>query len=287
MAVIAYVARSCLAPLLLVPVVVAGCAATPTPRELINARARVDEAMSGDRASLDLRDVTAARDSLARAERAFASEGDTPTTRGLAYVAGREADLALVRAETTGAEEAANEHELELTGTSHRVRAAKSKLLDQQGRVLTAIDRAVQKELRAEPERLMKEGLHTLASVALVHDEERATVVSMPWHVLFYPGDVDLRQAARDPLGVIASALDEDHAARVRIKVYRGLRDYAQSRELAAARGASIKKDLVARGVAPGRISSSISDGIAPEDGGQAATNAQIEFIVEVPSLPR
>lgn len=78
---------------------VAGCASR-TPTELKNARSAYQRAAQSPGASLAQTDVYEAKKSLDRAEQAFASDGDEPETRDIAYIAERKAIIAQAKGDT-------------------------------------------------------------------------------------------------------------------------------------------------------------------------------------------
>ena len=76
-----------------------GCAQT-VPKELADARAAYDRASHGPAQELTPADLHVAETSLAEAEHAFEEEGNCDTTRDLAYIAQRRAQIAEARART-------------------------------------------------------------------------------------------------------------------------------------------------------------------------------------------
>jgi hypothetical protein len=75
---------------------VAGCASTSPPRELVNARVAYQQAQTGNATRLSPADLHEAEVALAAAERAY--EDDEDSVRDLAYIAQRKAQLAEARA---------------------------------------------------------------------------------------------------------------------------------------------------------------------------------------------
>ena len=80
-----------LTPMALLLALTGGCATVAPPQELVVARNTYQGAASGPAAQLDPTALHTAQVSLDTAERSFSADGDTPTTRDLAYVAERRA----------------------------------------------------------------------------------------------------------------------------------------------------------------------------------------------------
>ncbi|NVJ08898.1 OmpA family protein [Myxococcus sp. AM001] len=74
-----------------------GCAHTPPPQELLNARAAYQEVSTSPQGRERPRDVAAARDALLEAEREYDRSQDSPRTRSLSYVALRKSETAGAR----------------------------------------------------------------------------------------------------------------------------------------------------------------------------------------------
>ena len=71
-----------------------GCGSTPPPKELLEARSTYDRVSKGIAADQSPAELHVAKNALAAAEKSFSSDGDSPETRDLAYVATRKAQLA-------------------------------------------------------------------------------------------------------------------------------------------------------------------------------------------------
>ena len=68
---------------------VAGCASTLPPTELVNARAAYTRASTGETAQLNPADLHVAKQTLDDAERSFAEDGASQKTKDAAYTAER------------------------------------------------------------------------------------------------------------------------------------------------------------------------------------------------------
>ena len=73
---------------------VVGCGSTLPPKELVAARASYQLASQGPAAQQSPAELHVAKQSLDVAERAFADDGDSPSTKDFAYIAMRKAQLA-------------------------------------------------------------------------------------------------------------------------------------------------------------------------------------------------
>src|SRR4051812_40920962 len=83
---------------------IAGCGSAVLPPDLATARTVYARAATGPAASLNPADLHTAKESLDKAEKSFADEGDSQKTRDLGYAAAREAETAEARARGLQAE---------------------------------------------------------------------------------------------------------------------------------------------------------------------------------------
>jgi Domain of unknown function (DUF4398) len=79
--------------------VLAACGASAPPRELVDARTAYQRAASGPARDVDPGALNDARNSLNRAESAFAASAETSDVRALGYVAERKSELASIKAQ--------------------------------------------------------------------------------------------------------------------------------------------------------------------------------------------
>src|SRR5512139_218134 len=84
----------------LAAVLLAACASSPPPRQLIDARAAYNEARLGKAAELAPAELHMARVALNAAEQSYQDDAESAETYTLAYVALRTAELVKVQAET-------------------------------------------------------------------------------------------------------------------------------------------------------------------------------------------
>lgn len=95
------------------------CATAMPPKELIAAREAYARAQQGTTAKLDPAELHTAAKALAAAEGSFERDGDTASTRDLAYIAERRVQIANAKASESQAN-AAEEHAV---STMHAARA--------------------------------------------------------------------------------------------------------------------------------------------------------------------
>src|SRR5580698_2859078 len=95
----------------------AACASSPEPRELLDARTAYQEAARGPAAELNPAQLHVAHDDLAVAEQSWVNHGDNFETRDRAYIALRHAQLADAQARRTDYDQKINLslHQVETT----------------------------------------------------------------------------------------------------------------------------------------------------------------------------
>ncbi len=258
------------------------CASALPPPELADARARVAEATSLHATFVDPHDVEVAKSSLDRAERTYTQEGDTAATRGLAYVANRQAELALARASTAKAENDSDKDERTLASERDLAKDADERLLDQQGRFLLAMDRDIQEELRQEPARRLVRALGALSGFANVDATSPHVVVSVPTMSLFLIGHVDLRRSAAPHLDDVVHALAEDPASHVDLTLHDLTANTGpRALSVAAMRVNAVERYLVGHGVASARIRTASHTADA-----DASTGDHVDVVIDLGAPP-
>src|SRR6187402_880986 len=88
-------------------VMLAGCAVSVPPQDLLSARNAYQRASQGAAPTVAPKDLDVARKQLAVAEASFTDDGDTQHTRDQAYLALRKAEFAEVITRTKQAEQSA------------------------------------------------------------------------------------------------------------------------------------------------------------------------------------
>jgi len=271
----------------------AACATSGTSRELVEARATFARAnASGAPAEAPASMAEAAR-LLQAAERANASDARSMRERQLAYLATRQAQIAIAeanarvakkdaelaraalarranealtaaeasKAEATSEGERRAEIERELAETRTKL-AEKGQALDQQTQQLRDRETALQAELaalRGERERVVHERDAALAQVkefAKIQEEKRGLVITMPAEVLFRVDEATLLPPARAKLEEVAAALQKLGPGQTfMIEGHTDSRGTAEYNvRLSKARANAVREFLISRGVEPGKI---------------------------------
>jgi outer membrane protein OmpA-like peptidoglycan-associated protein len=228
------------------------------PKALADARADYFRARDGIAARLDPTDVHEADVALQRAERAYESDPQAPSTIDLAIIADRRALLAEAHAGTlqaqqdaqqaTAALEAAKAEQLKTT------RAQLNQSQDALGRTQMQLSEqeaaaAAQKAQLVALEAKLKDARDTIAKIASVKDDDRGMVITLSGEVLFKTGKSDLKPAAMAKLDQIAQALSGKEQP---IVVY-GFTDDVGTRDhnmgLSMSRAQSVRDYLVTKGI--------------------------------------
>jgi outer membrane protein OmpA-like peptidoglycan-associated protein len=279
-------------PLLLVcGLVLAACASSPPPRQLLDARAAYNRARIGKAAQHTPADLHTAKVALTAAEKAYEDDAESPETFALSYVALRTAQLVESKANTKAAEadiarfddEYRKLHETEVARTRGELAAARKDLKT------TSQQLDAERKAREQYEQRYQEAMRKLAEAAAlnVKEEPRGTVIVLPGEVLFATGKSELTAIAQQKLTLIAGTLSpqaEEHDIVVEGHTdSRGSRDF--NMQLSLSRAQSVMNYLVSRGVAAESITST---GIGPDrpladnnsrDGRQQ--NRRVEIIVK------
>jgi outer membrane protein OmpA-like peptidoglycan-associated protein len=281
-----------------------GCASTPPPKELVDARAAFGQAQSGKAGQLTPVPVHDAKLALDAAEQSFEKDAESDRTRDLAYVALRKAELAnaqgLIASETAEKEQATRDiAQIQAQGLAKAqagMQAAQAGMQAAQAEVsktkaqltMTAEQLAAEKKARAEAEKRARDAMDKLAVAAAlaVKEEARGTVITIPGSVLFPSNKYDLLPAAREKLNQVALALknQEDHKM-----VVEGHTDSqgteASNMELSQKRAQSVRDYLVSNGVPADKISASgLGQGRPVADNKTAdgrANNRRVEIVVQ------
>jgi outer membrane protein OmpA-like peptidoglycan-associated protein len=267
----------------------AACAASPAPKELMDARAAYQGAADGPAAQLDPAQLHVAHEQLASAEKSFVDDGDTFRTRDLAYVALRKAQLADAAARTMDYDQKVNmsEHQVQLT-QAEQAASATSQLKSTREQLATDRERlANEVQQREAAEKRAQQALADLARVASVKQDTRGTVITLSGGVLFASAKYDLLPAAQSNLAQVADALTKsDPDSKIMVAGYtdsQGGQSY--NMDLSQHRAEAVRTFLVSHGVAPDRVtaqgfgpSQPIADNASPEG---RADNRRVEIVVQ------
>jgi outer membrane protein OmpA-like peptidoglycan-associated protein len=260
----------------------AGCASSPPPRELVDARAAYAHASSDARvSSLAPTQLHVAKTSLDAAERRFKDDGDEPETRDLAYIAERRARYAEVQAGLLQAQkdkaQAAVDAQRRLAATAQQSEADLQRtkvMLDQE------------KVRRQQADQRAKEAMDNLARIASIKQDNRGTVITLSGSVLFATGKWALLPSAQGRLLEVANALKEQEGGSIIVEGHTdSVGNDAANQTLAQRRADAVRDYLTAHGVPSDRVRAvgvgearPVADNASPEG---RANNRRVEIIVE------
>jgi outer membrane protein OmpA-like peptidoglycan-associated protein len=268
-----------------------GCASSPPPRQLLDARAAYNQARMGKAAQYTPADLHTAKVALNAAEQAFEDDPESPETFALSYVALRTSQLVESKANTKAAEADAERAEAEYNKLQEgELAKARSELgVKNQQLATTSEQLATERKARAEADARYREAMQKLAEAAAlnVKQETRGTVIVLPGSVLFDTGKSTLTAVAQQKLTLVAGTIApqaEEHDIVVEGHTdSRGSRDFNMS--LSQQRAQTVMNFLVSRGVPAESIT---AVGIGPDrpiadnnsrDG--RAENRRVEIVIK------
>jgi outer membrane protein OmpA-like peptidoglycan-associated protein len=264
------------------------CATSTAPSELTTARASYLQAQQGSAATHDPADLHTAKKALDAAEHSFEEDGDTQSTRDLAYTADRRARIA----EARGNASVLTETQQKTIADMHASQAAQlgkaNQKLEAQGQAIENQTQMLESErlARAEAEKRAAQAQADLAKFASVKEESRGTVITLSGGVLFASGKSELLPAAQLKLNTVADALmQQDPDSKMVVEGHTDSQGgEAYNQDLSQRRAQTVRDYLVGRGVASDRVtaqgfgpSRSIADNKSPEG---RANNRRVEIIV-------
>jgi outer membrane protein OmpA-like peptidoglycan-associated protein len=251
----------------------AGCAASKPPAELINARQAYERASMGQAAQLVPAELHKAKEALTLAEKSFLAEPKSFRTRDLAYVADRKAKLAEAFASAAVENAATAKAAKDLAATQAEI-ANKAKT-----------DLAVEQTARLDAEKKMAAAQAALAKLAAVKEEERGLVITLSGSVLFASGKSALLPAAQNRLNQVTEAL---MATKERALIVEGHTDSQGSssfnQNLSQQRANAVRSYIISRGYPGDQITAQgIGEDRPVADNGNAegrANNRRVEIVV-------
>lgn len=295
------------------------CGTTLAPKELLDARDAYERAAKGPAAKLTPAQLDTAKQALDQAEKSFKDDGDEESTKTLAYVAMRKAQVAAAQGEVAAAVQRRDQAARELQaaqlaeGDKAKKNLAKTKAeLEEEKRKLeaerkqaeaerklTAAELAkkdqevkkTQKQLeeeqkkRAETEKRLSAAMASLAEVAKVKEEKRGVVITISGEVLFASGKYELLPIAKSKLDDVAKALKEQGFKAILVEGHTDSRGTAKkNEELSFQRADAVRAYLVSQGIPSDKIKATgigPSRPIATNDTAEGrANNRRVELIV-------
>jgi outer membrane protein OmpA-like peptidoglycan-associated protein len=272
---------------------VAGCAAK-APSELVNARAAYQHASEGPAEKLVPAELHKAHEALVRAEESFQKEPKSDKTKDLAYVAQRQAELAVALADTADAkakkDKADAEYQKQQAEMVEQGKQALSEAEKQHAETLAAIaaeqaakekEKAAaelqkqqaelekQKQEISESQKTTAEALAALAAekaskekaeadlakLAAVKEEERGLVVTLSGSILFRSAESTLMSSAKEKLDQVAKALIAVHARNLIVEGHTDSRgSESYNQGLSQRRADTVRDYLVQKGYPADRI---------------------------------
>jgi len=266
----------------------AACGAHHPPQELVDARAAYAHAQQSNAAKLTPAELHVARTSLDAAESKFDDDGDSQTTKDLAYIALRKSQ----RAEALGNAAAAGAARTAFD--SARAKTQEDIIAAQQGQLRNAQGQLVQqqqateaeRQARLDAEKKAKDSMDALAKSMAVKADERGTVVTLPGGVLFATGKSDILPGAQGSLNEVADALKSQPEHHFTVE---GHTDSTGSdpvnRDLSARRANAVRDYLVVHGVSADAITAEGMGSSRPVADNKTtegrAMNRRVEIIVD------
>jgi outer membrane protein OmpA-like peptidoglycan-associated protein len=270
--------------LLAAAIILAACAESVPPKQLLDARAAYERVRAGKAAQYAPADLHTAKVALTAAENACEDDPESAETLALAYVALRTAELVEAKANTKAAEADLARADEEFQ------RLAESEMSRTRGELARTQEQLrAERKARTEAEQRYGDTMRKLAEAAALNmkEESRGTVIVLPGSVLFRSGESTLTPMAQQKLTLIAGTLApqaEEHDI-----VVEGHTDSRGSRgsnmQLSAQRAQTVVNFLVSRGV-PGEAVSAV--GVGPDrpiannsnrDG--RAENRRVEIVIK------
>ncbi len=274
--------------MLLWAVVLAGCAASPPPRTLVDARNAYKDAQSGEAARLTPADLVEAKLALDRAEQAFSDDPDSEKTMTLAYVAWRTAELVQVQARIKAGQ-------IKREEVWEQIRKMQTDGLERIGGKLTKTEHELEAERKAREvaEQRAREALQKVAEAAAlaVKQEPRGTVIVLPGEVLFASGKSELLPLAQQKISLLTAQLKDQETAEITVEGHTDSRGSDSSNlALSQRRADAVRIFLIGQGIPPAQIKAvgvgearPVADNKTSEG---RAQNRRVEIVVK-PGEPR
>jgi outer membrane protein OmpA-like peptidoglycan-associated protein len=266
----------------------AGCAASVPPTELVNARQAYQHATAGQAALLVPAELHKAQEALAIAEKSFLDEPQSFRTRDLAYVADRKAKMAeaLATIAAGNATTAKANKEYQATQTEIVKNTKEDLAASERSGVLKAEQLAAEQQTRIDAEKRAADAQAELARLAAVKEEARGLVITLSGSVLFASSKSELLPAAQSRLNQVAEALMATKERKLTVEGHtdsQGSSSYNQV--LSQRRADAVRSYIISRGYPAELIQAQgigkdrpVADNGNPEG---RANNRRVEIIVD------
>jgi outer membrane protein OmpA-like peptidoglycan-associated protein len=233
---------------------VGGCAHEP-PAELKNARSAYQDAAQSPGASLAATDVYEAKKSLQRAEDSFASEGDEPETRDLAYVAERMAIIAKSKGNNVILLDDKQRALADLGQWKEQQAVATRQQLGQTKDQLASSRQALdsERQARVAAEQRTADALSKLRGMSTKQDE-RGLVLTLTGSVLFATGKSELLPGAQKKLDDVVAALKEDPRSITIVGHTDSVGSDETNMQLSQKRAEAVRNYISTRGISGDRV---------------------------------
>lgn len=266
----------------------AGCAASVPPTELVNARQAYQHATTGQAALLVPAELHKAQEALAIAEKSFLDEPQSFRTRDLAYVADRKAKMAeaLAAIAAGNATTAKANKDYQATQTEIVKNTKEDLAASERSGVLKAEQLAAEQQVRIDAEKRAADAQAELARLAAVKEEARGLVITLSGSVLFASSKSELLPAAQSRLNQVAEALMATKERKLTVEGHtdsQGSSSYNQV--LSQQRADAVRSYIISRGYPAELIQAQgigkdrpVADNGNPEG---RANNRRVEIIVD------
>ena len=246
-----------------------GCAHAPISPQLVEARAVMVEARNGPAGRLEPDELLVAQRELNLAE---GQDDGSQREAHLAYVAARDARIAMADARRDEVEMGLTQDEHEYQRELERIARERGRELDQTQRTLAARDQTVaqqedviqqresalaaEQQARQAAEQRASDAMARLRELATVREEPTETVITLSGEVLFQTDRSELRPDARVRLSPVADAVRGTDSTVViaGFTDSRGSDDY--NRQLSQRRADAVRDFLIGEGVPADRLRS-------------------------------
>jgi outer membrane protein OmpA-like peptidoglycan-associated protein len=260
-----------------------GCASSPPPKELLDARAAYNRAESSEASNLSPAALHEAKVALSHAERAYMDDDDSPAVRDIAYVAGRKAEFAEVEGRTLDVKRKQEAFHANAVAKTQGDLMKTREQLELQGDQLKE-----ERTARTQAEARAKDALTKLAAAnaAAVKEEPRGTVITLQGNVLFASGKSELLPGAQQQLAQVADAVKEQEDKSILVEGHTDSRgSEATNMALSQRRAEAVASLIVSRGVPQERVkavgvgpSRPVADNASAEG---RANNRRVEIVIQ------